>query len=75
MELTDRESPPRRSVLLGLRRGRVGAAIYLVRHGRSPADYGVFRSEPSNLRHVGAIFRDALALSAAEGSFSSDCSS
>jgi uncharacterized membrane protein len=39
-----------------------GAAIYLVRHGRSPADYGVFRSEPSNLRHVGAIFRDALAL-------------
>jgi uncharacterized membrane protein len=38
-----------------------GAAIYLVRHGRSPADYSVFRGEPSNLRHVGAIFREAFA--------------
>ncbi|MGA8442201.1 MAG: DUF1634 domain-containing protein [Candidatus Sulfotelmatobacter sp.] len=39
-----------------------GAAIYLIRHGRSPTDYSVFRSEPSNLRHVGDIFRDALSL-------------
>jgi uncharacterized membrane protein len=39
-----------------------GAAIYLVRHGRSPADYSVFRGEPSNLRQVGDIFRDALSL-------------
>jgi uncharacterized membrane protein len=39
-----------------------GGAFYLVRHGGSPVDYGVFRSEPSNLRHVGAIFREALAI-------------
>jgi uncharacterized membrane protein len=39
-----------------------GAAIYLVRHGRSPADYSVFRGEPSRLRQVGDIFRDALSL-------------
>ncbi len=40
----------------------LGAAIDLIRHGRSPADYSVFRGEPSNLRHVGAIFRDAFSL-------------
>jgi uncharacterized membrane protein len=40
----------------------LGGAIYLIRHGRSPVDYGVFRSEPSNLRHVGAIVREAFSL-------------
>ncbi len=39
-----------------------GAAIYLVRHGHSPTDYRVFRSEPSDLRSVGKIVRDAFAL-------------
>ena len=39
-----------------------GAAIYLVRHGQYPTDYRVFRSEPSNLRSVGKIVRDAFAL-------------
>ena len=39
-----------------------GAVIYLVRHGQSPADYRVFRGEPSDLRGIGGILRDALAL-------------
>jgi uncharacterized membrane protein len=39
-----------------------GAVIYLVRHGHSPTDYRVFRGEPSDLRSVGGILRDALAL-------------
>jgi uncharacterized membrane protein len=39
-----------------------GAVIYLVRHGHSPVDYRVFRGEPSDLRSVGGILRDALAL-------------
>jgi uncharacterized membrane protein len=40
----------------------LGAAIYLVRHGRSAADYSIFRSEPADLRHVGGIFKTAFAL-------------
>jgi len=40
----------------------LGGAIYLIRHGRSLAEYSVFRGEPSNLRHVGAILRDAFSL-------------
>lgn len=40
----------------------VGAVIYLLRHGNSPTEYGVFRGEPSDLRTVGGILRDALAL-------------
>lgn len=39
-----------------------GAVIYLVRHGLSAPDYRVFRGEPSDLRSVGGILRDALAL-------------
>jgi uncharacterized membrane protein len=39
-----------------------GAVIYLVRHGHSRADYRVFRGEPSELRGVGGILRDAVAL-------------
>ena len=39
-----------------------GAAFYLVRHGHSRADYRVFRGEPSELRGVGGILRDAVAL-------------
>jgi uncharacterized membrane protein len=40
----------------------VGAAIYLIRHGRSPADYRVFRGEPTELRNIRGIFQTAFAL-------------
>jgi uncharacterized membrane protein len=36
-----------------------GAVIYLARHGRSPADYRVFRGEPSDLKSLSGIIRDA----------------
>ena len=39
-----------------------GGIVYLLRHGREPADYRVFRGEPSDLRHIGGIVRAALAL-------------
>lgn len=39
-----------------------GGVLYLVRHGDSPADYRVFRGEPSELRHVSGILHDAVAL-------------
>jgi len=39
-----------------------GGILYLVRYGHSPADYRVFRGEPTDLRHVSGIVRDALAL-------------
>jgi uncharacterized membrane protein len=39
-----------------------GAVIYLIHHGRSPADYRVFRGEPSDLRTLSGIVRDAFAL-------------
>ncbi len=40
----------------------IGAIIYLVRHGHSLAEYRVFRGEPTDLRNVRGILRDALAL-------------
>ncbi len=40
----------------------IGAIIYLVRHGHSPAEYRVFRGEPTDLRSVRGILRDTLAL-------------
>lgn len=39
-----------------------GAIVYLARHGRSPADYRVFRGEPAELKTFGGILRSALAL-------------
>jgi uncharacterized membrane protein len=36
-----------------------GGAIFLFRHGSSPADYRTFRGEPENLRSIGGIFRQA----------------
>lgn len=39
-----------------------GGLVYLVRHGGEPADYKGFRGEPSDLRHVGSIVRDAVTL-------------
>lgn len=52
----------RSGVLLSALIVSVGAVIYLVRHGHSPTEYRMFRGEPSNLRSVSGIFRDALAL-------------
>jgi uncharacterized membrane protein len=40
----------------------VGGTVYLVRHGHSTVDYRTFRGEPENLRTVGGIVRQALAL-------------
>jgi len=40
----------------------IGAAIYLARHGREPANYRVFHGEPSDLRSLGGIVRDAFRL-------------
>jgi len=38
----------------------IGAAIYLLRHGGSPADYRVFQGEPSDLRSVSGIIERAI---------------
>jgi uncharacterized membrane protein len=37
-----------------------GGTIYLVRHGRSPADYRVFHGEPAEYREIGGILHQAL---------------
>ncbi|MBZ5722078.1 MAG: DUF1634 domain-containing protein [Acidobacteriia bacterium] len=39
-----------------------GAAIYLVRHGLSPANYRIFYGEPSDLRSLHGIVRGARGL-------------
>jgi uncharacterized membrane protein len=36
-----------------------GAVIYLARHGRSPADYRVFRGEPTDLKSLSGILHSA----------------
>jgi uncharacterized membrane protein len=36
-----------------------GAIIYLARHGRSPADYRVFRGEPTALKSLSGILHSA----------------
>jgi uncharacterized membrane protein len=40
----------------------MGAVIYLARHGREPANYRVFHGEPSDLRSLSGIVRDAFHL-------------
>ncbi len=35
----------------------LGGISYLVKYGAFHQDYGVFRGEPSSLRHLGGIFR------------------
>jgi len=40
----------------------IGAAIYLARHGRELANYRVFLGEPSDLRSLSGIVRDAFRL-------------
>ncbi len=37
-----------------------GAVIYLARHGRSPADYRVFRGEPSEFKNLSGIIHSVL---------------
>jgi uncharacterized membrane protein len=39
----------------------VGAVVFLVRHGSEHPQYQVFRGEPSDLKTVPGIFRDAVA--------------
>ena len=39
-----------------------GAVVYLHRHGGEPADYRLFRGEPSDLRAIPGVLRDAFAL-------------
>lgn len=39
-----------------------GAIVYLTHHGRTPEDYRVFQGEPSDLRSVPGILREALHL-------------
>ena len=40
----------------------IGGAIYLARHGREPANYRVFHGEPSDLRSLSGIVREAFRL-------------
>jgi uncharacterized membrane protein len=39
-----------------------GGCIYLVRHGSAPANYQIFRGEPSDYRMVTGIIHDARSL-------------
>ena len=39
-----------------------GGILYLIQYGRAPADYRIFRGEPSDLKSVNGIVRYALAL-------------
>lgn len=39
-----------------------GGIVFLVRHGMEPANYRVFRGEPSELRHVRGVLRGIAAL-------------
>jgi uncharacterized membrane protein len=41
-----------------------GGLIFLIRHGLETPDYRVFRGEPADLRSLGGIFHEALALRA-----------
>jgi uncharacterized membrane protein len=48
----------RAGVLLAAMVVSAGAILYLVRHGEAPADYNIFRGEPTDLRHVRGILRN-----------------
>lgn len=52
----------RAGVLLSALVVSIGGVIYLLRHGRSPIDFRVFRGEPADLRDVHGIIRDTVAL-------------
>jgi len=38
-----------------------GGIVYLIRNGHSPANYRVFRGEPTDLRHIRGILRETRA--------------
>ena len=40
----------------------IGAAVYLLRHGHEPVNYGIFRQEPRDLRELRGIVRDSWTL-------------
>ena len=48
----------RAGVLLAAMVVSAGAILYLVRHGEAPADYRIFRAEPTDLRHVRGILKN-----------------
>src|SRR6184192_3989796 len=52
----------RTGVLLSAAIVFLGGAVYLARHGESPADYRVFRGEPSELRQISGIVQLGLLL-------------
>ncbi len=52
----------RAGVLLSALVVLIGGVIYLLRHGRSPMEFGVFRGEPADLRGVRGIIRETVAL-------------
>lgn len=39
-----------------------GGILYLIQSGHAPADYRIFRGEPTDLKRVSGILRDALAM-------------
>jgi uncharacterized membrane protein len=39
-----------------------GGVLYLIKYGHVPADYRIFRGEPTDLKRVSGIVRDAFAL-------------
>jgi uncharacterized membrane protein len=39
-----------------------GGIIYLIHQGHSPADYRIFRGEPTDLRQISGIFLESMAL-------------
>jgi uncharacterized membrane protein len=53
----------RAGVLLAASVVLIGAAIYLVRHGRTTADYHTFRGELSTLRSISGIYLGTIQLS------------
>lgn len=40
----------------------IGGIAYLVKSGAAPEDYRLFKGEPTDLRHLNGIFRDAFSL-------------
>jgi uncharacterized membrane protein len=52
----------RAGVLLSATVVMAGACMYLLRHGRTPVDYRVFRGEPAHLRDIRGIVADSIAL-------------
>lgn len=54
----------RAGVLLSASVVLVGGCIYLVRHGGSPVNYGVFQGEPANLRSITGVVRFAAGMRA-----------